>query len=405
MKFVLLASIIVLLVGSLAMAEDLVVYNEMPLNYNWAIYEGSDGGHSLHIDKVNGGPAQNGDYCAKIVYDKNIEDNASLYITATGDNKRGPNVGLNLVGAKKLVFYARGESGNEKVTFGYGFEPNNIGFSDSSYPRKMETLSNYWQRFEYSLEDKDVRHINALFMFNVEKQYNFAGATFYLDNITYEYPDPIDETNVSITSIDNTTNPQTGIRVAQAATVIGKYSPNNLADAIWVFVAPSIDGRYYPQYYCEGKGVTKENGKWEMRIGLGTTNETGNFFDVVVGLANATGNQSLFDTMRNWCENNDFPGLEKLPVGVDEVERISVIRNAESFGPAPSIPTSNLPGSISITDIANGEKVPPSRLIHGSFSRDMTSEGFDLVPISRALNSYVNIFNIYGRFWTNSSSI
>ena len=34
-----------------------------------------------------------------------------------------------------------------------------------------------------------------------------------------------------------------------------------------------------------------------------------------------------------------------------------------------------------------------------------TSEGFDLVPISRALNSYVNIFNIYGRFWTNSSSI
>ena len=34
-----------------------------------------------------------------------------------------------------------------------------------------------------------------------------------------------------------------------------------------------------------------------------------------------------------------------------------------------------------------------------------TIEGFDLVPISRALNSYVNIFNIYGRFWTNSSSI
>jgi hypothetical protein len=26
-----------------------------------------------------------------------------------------------------------------------------------------------------------------------------------------------------------------------------------------------------------------------------------------------------------------------------------------------------------------------------------TEEGFDLVPISMALNSYVNIFNIYGR--------
>ena len=36
---------------------------------------------------------------------------------------------------------------------------------------------------------------------------------------------------------------------------------------------------------------------------------------------------------------------------------------------------------------------------------ELIIEGFDLVPISRALNSYVNIFNIYGRFWTNSSSI
>ena len=32
-------------------------------------------------------------------------------------------------------------------------------------------------------------------------------------------------------------------------------------------------------------------------------------------------------------------------------------------------------------------------------------EGFDLVPISRALNSYVNIFNLYSRFRTNPSSI
>ncbi len=36
---------------------------------------------------------------------------------------------------------------------------------------------------------------------------------------------------------------------------------------------------------------------------------------------------------------------------------------------------------------------------------NMTLEGFDLVPISRALNSHVNIFNTYSRFWTNTSSI
>jgi len=32
-------------------------------------------------------------------------------------------------------------------------------------------------------------------------------------------------------------------------------------------------------------------------------------------------------------------------------------------------------------------------------------EGFDLVSKSSALNCYVNIFNIYSRFWTNTASI
>ena len=44
-------------------------------------------------------------------------------------------------------------------------------------------------------------------------------------------------------------------------------------------------------------------------------------------------------------------------------------------------------------------------IVDPGIAEALTFEGFDLVPISRALNSYVNIFNIYGRFWTNSSSI
>jgi hypothetical protein len=162
--------------------------------------------------------------------------------------------------------------------------------------------------------------------------------------------------------------------VAQAATIVGKYSPANLADSIWVFVVPSITGRYHPQYTCDGMRVTKENGKWEIRIGVGVSNENGNFFDIVVGSANATANQSLINTMNNWCEDKNFPGLENLPDGVIEVKRIRIIRNAESFGSAPSISNSNLPGIASIMDIANGDQVPPSRLIHGSFSPEMTSD-------------------------------
>ena len=38
-------------------------------------------------------------------------------------------------------------------------------------------------------------------------------------------------------------------------------------------------------------------------------------------------------------------------------------------------------------------------------SDDEIIEGFDLVLISRALNSYVNIFNVYSCFWTYTFSI
>ena len=44
-------------------------------------------------------------------------------------------------------------------------------------------------------------------------------------------------------------------------------------------------------------------------------------------------------------------------------------------------------------------------MIHSRIHGEYNDEGFDLIPISRALNSYVNIFNIYSRFWTNHSSI
>ena len=53
--------------------------------------------------------------------------------------------------------------------------------------------------------------------------------------------------------------------------------------------------------------------------------------------------------------------------------------------------------------IVTDASIEASRIFNASDVQAI--EGFDLVPISRALNSYVNIFNIYGRFWTNSSSI
>jgi hypothetical protein len=183
------------------LAEDLVVYNEMPLNFLWNVHEGSDAGKSLKVDTSHGS-GESGDFCAEIVYDRNLEDWASTYITATGDDMRGPGRCPDLTGAEKLIFYAKGVVGDERITFGYGFEPNEIGFSDSSSARRMETLlKDYWQKYEFNLTEKDLSHLNGLFLINAEKQYNPMGATFYIDNITYEYPPPIDNI-ISITSIE-----------------------------------------------------------------------------------------------------------------------------------------------------------------------------------------------------------
>jgi len=167
----------------LVLAEDRVVYDEMPLNFPWTVLEGSDDGKSLNIDTVFGGPAQDGDYCAKIVYNRHLEDWASVYVTAAGDNRVGPGRGLDLTGAKKLVFYAKGAIGDEKITFGYGFNPNEIGYADSSNARRMETLpKDHWQEYEFNLEEKDLSHVNGLFVINADKQFNPQGATFYIDN-------------------------------------------------------------------------------------------------------------------------------------------------------------------------------------------------------------------------------
>jgi hypothetical protein len=79
----------------------------------------------------------------------------------------------------------------------------------------------------------------------------------------------------------------------------------------------------------------------------------------------------------------DYGNLVKLPLAYhNKTGRRSVFLDPMTFEPMEYVP---FPGLVRLFEYP--------------------SEGFDLVPISRALNSYVNIFNIYGRFWTNSSSI
>ena len=93
--------------------------------------------------------------------------------------------GLNLTGAKKLTFWARGDKGGEEVSFSFGLLGKDKKYPDSA---KGETgkvkLSTDWQQFTIDLTGKDLSQIKTGFSWVVAG--NGAPMTFYLDDIKFE---------------------------------------------------------------------------------------------------------------------------------------------------------------------------------------------------------------------------
>lgn len=170
------------------------------------------------------------------------------------------------------------------------------------------------------------------------------------------------------------TNVSDGDKVAQTITLIGEY-PVDLIDDVWVFVVPP-DGLYYPQSMnaCEGQRTPKVNGKWEMRIGLGGPDNDGEFFQIVLTVADAQASQFVVNTLQEWCQAGKYPGWRNLPQGVTEKRRITVIRTAEKWGPAPAISNIQLPEEVFFTNIADKGEVPQSLTIVGTYTSGVTED-------------------------------
>jgi hypothetical protein len=104
--------------------------------------------------------------------------------------------GLDLSGATKLAFYAKGETGKEQVEFfmgGMGWDRSlrNAQFPDSTQKVSLGTvsLSAEWQRFEIDLTGKDLSRIGCGFGW-VTNDVNNPGLSlvrFYVDDIHYEF--------------------------------------------------------------------------------------------------------------------------------------------------------------------------------------------------------------------------
>ncbi len=94
--------------------------------------------------------------------------------------------GYDLTGAKKLIFWARGEKGGEII---HEFR---IGGLTGEYPDSdiggfgPAKLKNEWTQYEIDLKDKDLSSISGGFMWSANLDGNPEGFTIYFDDIRYE---------------------------------------------------------------------------------------------------------------------------------------------------------------------------------------------------------------------------
>ncbi len=125
-----------------------------------------------------------GGTCLKVDYKAAGEWAGVVWQSPAGDWGDKPG-GLNLTGAKKLTFWARGESGNEEVTFQFGLLGKDKKYGDSASGKKDKArLTTEWREYSIDLSGLDLSRIKTGFGWVVAGQ--GKPVTFYLDDIRYE---------------------------------------------------------------------------------------------------------------------------------------------------------------------------------------------------------------------------
>lgn len=103
-------------------------------------------------------------------------------------NNWGDQPGRKIEGAQKLLFWARGESGGELISFRVG------GIQGKKYQDSLDVamdpsplkLTNQWQQYQIDLKGTDMSSVIGAFSWSIARDGNPQGATFYLDGIRIE---------------------------------------------------------------------------------------------------------------------------------------------------------------------------------------------------------------------------
>ncbi len=145
-------------------------------------------------------------------------------------------------------------------------------------------------------------------------------------------------------TIDSTSNT---VDIKEDMSGIAKNIPEG--DEIWIFVHPHTVNKYYP----ERSSAVIQNGEWSLSVGIGSENDAGKEFDIIVVLAD-TNAQEEINTYFAECEKTgEWPGMDNIPDSAKEYDRIAVTRL--SVTPEIKIIYPSNGAQVDITESVNGE--------------------------------------------------
>jgi len=171
--------------------KEFVVYHDKNARDNHYIPAGWMGDYGdVKINDAYVQDPQSGSTCIQFVYTAKKSQNqgwAGVYWQNPANNWGNKKGGFDLTGMNKITFWARGEKGGEKI------EKFLVGGIRGVYSDTVEVaigpieLTSTWKQYTINLVGKDLSYISGGFCWVTTANLNPEGATFYLDEIKFEY--------------------------------------------------------------------------------------------------------------------------------------------------------------------------------------------------------------------------
>ena len=140
--------------------------------------------NAIALDPQNAEAPHEGKRCIRIDYRQAADWGGVVWQYPAGDWGDKPGA-LDLTGAKRLSFWARGGRGGEVVSFKFGLLGPEKAFSDSARGQTGEVkLSDRWTQYQIDLKGMDLSRIKTGFCWVLAAP--GQPVTFYLDDIRYE---------------------------------------------------------------------------------------------------------------------------------------------------------------------------------------------------------------------------